>query len=89
MAWITVAENLLMHEFDEATVVLNLNTEKYYTLNGVALRMWQVITNAASFDEAAGVLCAEYDVNCEDLRADLRVFLERLHAFQFIELHAE
>lgn len=81
---VSTAENLLVHNLGEEAVILNLTTEKYYTLNGVGYHMWQVLTSSATLDEAFSKLQNEYDVDEGVLRRDFDTFVQSLNQQQLL-----
>lgn len=81
---VSTAENLLVHNLGEEAVILNLATEKYYTLNGVGYHMWQVLTSSATLDEAFGKLRDEYEVDEKVLRQDFEAFVQHLNQQQLL-----
>ena len=80
------SENVLIHTFGADSVVLNLDTEVYYTLNGTGIRMWQVLTTAASIDEAVQTLQQEYEVDEATLRQDVEEFIAKLKDLKMIKV---
>lgn len=84
---ITPASNLLIHQFGEEGVILNLNDEKYYRLNGMAIRMWQALVSAESVEGAHTQLMEEYDVDAATLQKDLDDLIRYLHDAKMIETH--
>lgn len=83
---ISPVTNLLVHEYGDEGVVLNLNTETYYSLNGVAVRMWQALTTTETVDSAVAALQAEYEVAEADLRRDVDEFITQLHNMKLIDV---
>lgn len=83
---LTAADNLLLHRFGEEAVLLDLNTETYFTLNSVGVRMWELLTASPSVEQAYESLKAEYDVSAETLRADLDELIEQLRSRQLIKV---
>jgi hypothetical protein len=84
---ITAANNLLVHQFGEEAVILNLNNEIYYRLNEMAIRMWQVLTSSESLDQARETLLSEYDITADVLDQDLNEFIDNLKNLNMIEVH--
>lgn len=74
----TVPANVLIRFLDQESVLLNLETERYFGLDAVGTRMWQVITVAPTVESAVAQLLEEYDASEERLRADLAKLLEHL-----------
>jgi hypothetical protein len=75
---VTVPANVLIRFLDQESVILNLNTEKYFGLDAVGTRMWQVVTSSPTIDAAFFQLIEEYDVNPATLRTHLADLLEHL-----------
>jgi hypothetical protein len=74
----TVAPNVLIRFLDQESVLLNLNTERYFGLDPVGTRMWQVVTSAPTIDAAYFQLVDEYDVDPDTLRSNLSELLDHL-----------
>src|SRR5215831_2717293 len=70
--------HVLVRFLDQESVLLNLETERYFGLDATGTRMWQLVTTASNIDAAYQELLAEYDVEPELLRANLKELLERL-----------
>jgi hypothetical protein len=84
----TVPANVLIRFLDQESVLLNLNTEKYFGLDPVGTRMWQLLTSAPTIDVAFFQLIDEYDVEPETLRANLSDLLNRLAENGLIAMQA-
>ena len=74
----TVPANVLIRFLDQESVLLNLETERYFGLDAVGTRMWQAVTAAPTVDAALAQLLEEYDAPGERLRADLAKLLDHL-----------
>lgn len=74
-----VPDDVLMQELpgDESAFV-NLETERYFGLDDVGTRMWQVLTAADSIRSGYETLLAEYDVKPELLEKDIRELIDSL-----------
>src|SRR6267142_846086 len=73
-----VPAHVLVRFLDRESVLLNLETERYFGLDETGTRMWQVVTDAPSLDVAYERLLAEYDVEPELLRSNYLELLDRL-----------
>lgn len=80
MRWIEKPEEIVVQEIDDELVLLNLSTEKYFSLNATARRFWEVCLACASFDEAVVKLAGEYGVESSLVERDLRRLLDELSA---------
>ena len=83
-----VPRNVLIRFLDHESVLLNVDTEKYFGLDSVGTRMWQLATSAPSVDAAMAQLLEEYDVSADTLRSDLSGLLEHLKENGLIVMQA-
>ncbi len=70
--------NVLSHSIDGETVILNLDNEKYFTLDTVGTRFWEVILEHGDGKEAVDILLEEYDVDRTTLVADMQRWVEEV-----------
>ena len=75
---VNTPEDVLVRELDGQSVLLNLETEQYFSLDEVGTRMWELLTASPSIQAAYDALLAEYDVTPDLLRSDLQTLVERL-----------
>ena len=74
----SVPADVLVQEMQGESVLLNLNSGRYFGLNEVGTRIWKACTTSASLQEATDALVSEYDVEPERLRQDLLELVEKL-----------
>ena len=72
----------------EDAFLLNTQTNKYYGLEQVGARLWQIISADASLKDAHRTLLDEYDVAAEQLEQDLIELLEDMRKNGLIEIAA-
>jgi hypothetical protein len=70
-----VLPHVLVRFLDKESVLLNLETERYFGLDETGTRMWQVVTSAPNIDTAYQELQNEFDVESELLRLHLTELL--------------
>jgi hypothetical protein len=75
---VEVPKHVLVRFLEKESVFLNLETEQYYGLDEIGTRMWQLLTTAASIEDAYTELFAEFEVDAALLRQNLSELLERL-----------
>ncbi len=75
---IYVPNHVLLREVGGETVLLNLETEKYFGLDEVGTAIFRELRPGSTIDEAIEVLLAEWDVEAERLRSDVVELLESL-----------
>lgn len=73
-----VRPHVLVRFLDKESVLLNLETERYFGLDETGTRMWQVVTTAPNIDAAYQELQSEFDVESELLRWHFTELLGRL-----------
>jgi len=75
---VMVPTHVLIRYLDGESVLLNLETERYFGLDATGTRMWEVTTQSASIEAAYATLVQEFDVEPEVLRANLAELLAHL-----------
>jgi len=75
---VVVPKHVLVRHLDGESVLLNLETEKYFGLDATGTRMWQLVTAAPTVDAAYALLLEEFEVEPELLRTHLTELLSRL-----------
>jgi len=74
----SVPSHVLVRFLEGESVLLNLETERYFGLDGTGTRMWKAVTAAPEIQTAYEELLREYDVDAEQLRSNLTELLGRL-----------
>ena len=75
---VTVPDEVLISNLQDESVLLNLDSERYYGLDDVGTRFVSVLTTSDSIETAYERLRNEYDVDPQVLRNDLLVLIENL-----------
>lgn len=75
---VRVPEDVLISNLQEESVILNLNSERYFGLDNVGTRMLSALSTSSSIEAAYELLLAEYDVDAQVLRQDLSSLVENL-----------
>jgi hypothetical protein len=75
---VIVPSHVLVRVLDKESVLLNIETERYFGLDETGTRMWQLVTAAPKIEVAYQQLLDEYDVEPELLRENLTDLLGRL-----------
>jgi hypothetical protein len=70
--------HVLVRFLDRESVLLNLETERYFGLDETGTRMWQLLMDSPRIDVACEKLLAEFDVEPELLRSNFLELLNRL-----------
>jgi hypothetical protein len=85
---VRVPDDVLISPLQEESVILNLDSERYYGLDNVGTRFLSVLTTANSIDAAYQSLAEEYDIDREVLRQDLVALIQNLLQQGIIEVTA-
>jgi len=75
---VTRAPDVLVQDLEGEAVLLNLANGQYYGLDETSYDMYKTLVSSSSFQAAHETLCQEYEVNPDQLRADLDQFLNHL-----------
>jgi hypothetical protein len=75
---LSVPEHVLARKASGETVLLNLDNEQYYGLDGAGARFWDLVEAGTTLGEALTALLREYEVERETLEADLTALVADL-----------
>ena len=75
---VRVPEDVLISNLQDESVILNLNSERYFGLDNVGTRMLTVLNTSDSIEAAYESLAEEYDVDEDVLRQDMLSLIENL-----------
>ena len=81
-----VPKHVLVRVLDRESVLLNLETEKYFGLDETGTRMWQLATSSPNIDAAYQELLEEFDVAPELLQNNLSDLLDKLVEHGLLEM---
>ena len=83
---IKIREQILKRNFDDETLILNLDNENYYGLDAIGTRFLELLMESGTIQQAYDVLVTEYEVDPETLRNDLIKLLNLLERNGIIEI---
>ncbi|HEY0723420.1 MAG TPA: PqqD family protein [Pyrinomonadaceae bacterium] len=75
---VAVPDGVLISRLQEESVILNLESERYFGLDDVGTLFLTVLTSSESIESAYQELAAEFDVDPQVLRHDLLALVEKL-----------
>jgi hypothetical protein len=78
--------DVLVQELAGESVLLNLQSERYFGLDDVGTSMWKALTSAASIQAGYEALLEEYKVDPVQLRQDLHALIETLVGHGLLEV---
>ena len=85
---VRIPDEVLISRLQEESVILNLDSERYFGLDDVGTRILSVLTNSDSIEAAYKSLLEEYDVDGRVLRDDLLALVENLLQQGIVEVSA-
>jgi hypothetical protein len=85
---VRIPDDVLISRLQEDSVILNLDSERYFGLDDVGTRVLNVLTASDSIEAAYELLLEEYEVDGQVLRDDLLALIENLAKQGIIEVSA-
>lgn len=82
---VVVAPGLTAADLGGEAVVLDPQSGRYYGLNELGARIFELARKPRTVDRIMHALLQEYDVEAETLRADLLAFLQEMEQRNLIE----
>jgi coenzyme PQQ synthesis protein D (PqqD) len=86
---VVVSKNQLASAIGAETVILGLQAGRYYGVDAVGSRVWQIIQEPARVGDIRNAIVAEYDVEPAACESDLLKLLADMQAAQLIEVRTE
>lgn len=80
-----IPETVLSRTVGTETVLLNLGTSTYLSLDPVGGRFWELIGQGNDFHQAMAAMLAEYDVEPAELEKDLQELCVELRGAGLLE----
>jgi hypothetical protein len=75
---VEVAPGVVFREVGGEAVLLDLASERYFTLDATGTRMWALLAEHGETSEVVHLLLAEYEIDEAVLERDLDELIERL-----------
>lgn len=83
---VVVAQGLTAADLGGEAVVLDPNSGRYYGLNELGARIFELARKPRSVERIIATLLQEYNVEAEKLKGDLLAFLQEMEQRQLIEV---
>ena len=83
---VRIPADVLVSELDGESVLLKLESECYFGLDGIGTRVWELLISSDSIQRAYDTALSEFDVDPNQFRADLIELLESLAKQGLIEV---
>lgn len=79
-------EDVVFSEVDGEIVAMSIQSGKYYGLQEIGSRIWDIIDDPISISKICEALMAEYDVTADQCNLDVLRFMEKLWNKDLIRL---
>jgi hypothetical protein len=86
MMRVTVPASVLFRDLDGESVLLETGSGRYYGLDEVGTRMWNLLRQHGEIEAVCRDLLREYDVTEERLREDLAKLVEDLSSRGLLQI---
>ena len=83
---VRIPDQVLLSGLQAESILLNLDSERYFGLDEVGTRMLNLLNTSDSIEVAYNTLLEEYDVDEEKLKKDLSAIIEQLASQGLIEI---
>ena len=77
---------VLAQEVGGEAVLLDLAGERYFGLDPIGTRIWQLLADAPSLQQVHATLCGEFDAPAERIQADLLALVQELAVAGLVEI---
>jgi coenzyme PQQ biosynthesis protein PqqD len=82
-------ERLLEQRVADALVLLDPDSGRYYALEGVGPRVWELLDGSRSVADVVAALSGEFDAPADTIRADVLELTDELVAEKLVVLAGE
>lgn len=72
------SEDVLIQEVGGEAVLLDLASERYFGLDPVGTRIWELLADAPTLADVHATLCTQYDAESARISADLLALANQL-----------
>ena len=83
---VRIPQDVLVSQLDGESVLLKLKSECYFGLDEIGTRIWDLLLASDSIQAAYETVLSEFDVDPEQLRADLTELVDSLVQQGLIEI---
>ena len=80
-------ENIDASELDGEKVMMNFEKGKYFVMNDIGSRIWDILNTPTSVNKIVLILLSEYDVDQETCEKTVIEFLERVYDEELINVN--
>ena len=81
--------NVIFERFDDETILVNLDSGRYYSLDPVGVVVWELINHPLTVGDLLDKLKAHYDAEAAHIETSIREFMALLEAEELIRPRRE
>jgi hypothetical protein len=75
---VTISQQVISRNIDDETVLVNLETERMFTLNSTGARFWQLLGEGQKLDQICRQMQLEYEVSSTEIEREIGDLLNLL-----------
>ena len=83
---ITLSKNVFAQEIDEETIILDSETQEYFSINDIGKVIWSLIEEKKNLEAIKAEMLDMYEVPQEQLEKDLLNFIQALEQKGLIKI---
>lgn len=83
---IIIPETLLLQKIDEETILLDINTQEYFSLNELGGIIWELLSKKNNLNEIKSELLSSFDIEEKQIENDILNFINALIEKGLIEI---
>jgi hypothetical protein len=83
---ITLSKNVFAQEIDEETIILDSETQEYFSINEIGKVIWSLIEEKKNLEEIKAEMLDMYEVPEEQIEKDLLNFIQALEQKKLIKI---
>ena len=83
---VTVSKNVFAQEIDEETIILDSETQEYFSLNEIGKVIWSLLERNKQLEEIKAEMLDMYEVPADQIEKDLLNFIQALGAKRLISI---
>ena len=83
---ITLSKNVFAQEIDEETIILDSETQEYFSINEIGKVIWSLIEEKKNLAEIKAEMLDMYEVPEEQIEKDLLNFIQALEQKGLIKI---
>ena len=83
---VTLSKNVFAQEIDEETIILDSETQEYFSLNEIGKVIWGLLERNKQLEEIKAEMLDMYEVPADQIEKDLLNFIQALAAKRLISI---